>query len=105
MPIRANTELKLIPEKVFHLQGSGKMTQTNLRLTIFEVQKHRDIVGQGSTSPYQISIFSGGSLGMIGTVIDPSKQAAANGSFHTPEPAAKSSWFQRTKIYFSLNRN
>ena len=98
----ANTELKWRPQEVFHLQGSGKMTQTNLRLTIFEVQKLRVIVGQGTASPYQISTFPSDSLGMIGTVIDPSKQAAANGNFPVPEPVAKTSWLQRTKIRLHL---
>jgi len=81
------------------------MTQTNLQLTIFEVHKLRNIVGLGSASPYQISTFPSDSLGMIGTVIDPSKQAAANGNFSVPEPAAATSWLQRTKTYFDLNRN
>ena len=103
MSIDANTELESKPRKVFHFQGSEMMTQTNLRLTIFEVQKLRIIVGQGGASPYQISTFSGDSLGMVGTVIDPSKQAAANGNF--PEPASKTSWFQLAKTYLGLNQN
>jgi hypothetical protein len=45
-----NTELKSRLQDVVHLQGSGKMTQTNLRLTIFETQKLRNIVGQGTAS-------------------------------------------------------
>jgi len=81
------------------------MTRSNLRLTIFEVQRLRNIVGQGHASPYQISTYSSDPLGMIGTVIDPSKQVAANGSFSVPEPAAAASWLQRTKTYFGLNQN
>ena len=85
------------------------MTQTNLRLTIFEVQKLRVIVGQGAASPYQISTFPGDSLGMIGTVIDPSKQAAANSNFPIPVPApapvAATSWLQRTKTRLHLIQN
>jgi hypothetical protein len=99
------TELKSRLRKVFHHQGSGTMTQTNLRQTIFEVHKLRDIVGLGSASPYQISTFPGDSLGMIGTVIDPSKQAAANSNFPVPEPAVAISWFQRIKTHFDLNQN
>ncbi|MEE8340416.1 MAG: hypothetical protein V3R56_09745, partial [Xanthomonadales bacterium] len=76
------------------------MTRTNLRITVFEVQKLRNIVGLYGASPYQISTFPGDSLGMIGTVIDPSQQAAANGDFSVPEPAAETSWLQRTKSYF-----
>ncbi len=72
------------------------MKQTNLRLTIFEVEKLRSIVGQGSASPYQITTFSGDSLGMIGAVIDSSEQAAANGDFEVPEPVASISWLKRT---------
>ncbi len=99
----ANTQLK--SRRFIRLQESGKMTPSNLRLTIFEVQRLRNIVGQGRASPYQILTYSSDSLGMIGTVIDPSKQAAANGSFSVPEPAAAASWLQRTKTYFGLNQN
>lgn len=72
------------------------MTQTNLRLTIFEVEKLRNIAGMGGVSPYQISTFSGDSLGMIGTVIDPSKQAAANDDVEVPATAVPISWLKRT---------
>lgn len=81
------------------------MTQTNFRLTIFEVQKLRSIVGHAGSSPYQISTFSGDLLGTIGTVVDPSTQAAANGDFEVPEPAVATSWLQRKKAYFRLNQN
>jgi hypothetical protein len=99
----ANTALK--SRRFIRLQGSGKMTLTNLRLSLFEVQRLRDIVGQGRAPHYQISTFSSDSLGMIGTVVDPSKQAAANGNLPVPEPAAAASWLQRTKTYFGLNQN
>jgi hypothetical protein len=79
------------------------MTQTKLRLTLFEVQKLKNIVGLGSASPYQISTFAGDSIGMIGTVVDPSRQtAAANGKFSAPEPEAATSWLQRTKTHLGL---
>jgi hypothetical protein len=81
------------------------MTQTNLRLTVFEVEKLRDIVGLGNASPHQISTFSGNSLGMIGTVIDPSKQTAANGDFSAPEPQAATPWLQRIKSCFVSNQD
>jgi len=81
------------------------MTQTNLRLTIFETQKLRNIVGQGTASCYQIMTFPSDSLGMIGAVIDPSKQAAANSDFPVPKPANATSWLQRTKNRFGLNRS
>ena len=81
------------------------MTQTNLRLTVFEVQKLKNIVGLYGASPYQISTFPGDSLGMIGTVLEPSQQTAANGDFVVPEPAAETSWLQRTKTYFNFSRN
>lgn len=77
------------------------MTQTNLRLTIFEVHKLRHIVGQNGASPYQISTFSGDSLGMIGTIVIPAKQVAANGDFDIPEPEASVSWLKRSKTLLS----
>lgn len=74
-------------------QGSGKMTQAKLRLTIFEVQKLRNIVGLGHASPYQITTFSGESVGMIGTVINSSQDEAANDNFAAP--GKTDSWRQR----------
>jgi hypothetical protein len=81
------------------------MTQTNLRLTIFEVQKLKDIVGLGSASPYQISTYSSDSLGMIGTVIKHSQSEAANDFCWTVESAPSTSWFQRFKSSFGLGQN
>jgi hypothetical protein len=81
------------------------MTQTNLRLTIFETQKLRNIVGQGAASCYQILTFTSDSLGMIGAVIDPSKHTAANEDFQVPEPASATSWLQRTKTRIGLSQN
>ncbi len=77
------------------------MTQTHLRMTIFEVQRLRNIVGQGSTSPYQISTYLSGSLGVIGKVIDPLIHSAANSNFSFPEPVPATSWLQRAKSHFA----
>lgn len=63
------------------------------------------MVGQGSASPYQISTFFGDSLGMIGTVIDPLKQAAANDDCEILEPAFSTSWLNRAKTSFGLRHN
>jgi hypothetical protein len=81
------------------------MIQTKLQMTIFEVQKLRNIVGQGSGSPYQISTYFSDSLGMIGKVIDPSNHSAANGNFSLPEPVAATSWLQRAKSRFAPSQN
>jgi len=69
------------------------MTQTQLRLTIFEVQKMKNIVGLGHASPYQITTFSGESAGMIGTVINAPQEESANDNFAAPEKTG--SWRQR----------
>jgi len=42
---------------------------------------------------------------MIGAVIDPSQHATANDDFQISEPAAATSWLQRTKTRFGLNQN
>ena len=78
------------------------MTQTNLRLTVFEVQKIRNIVGQGSASPYQISTYSSDSLGMIGTVVYPSKQEAANDNSWPADPKPATSWILQFRTSFGL---
>ncbi len=80
-------------QDVLNQQGSGKMTQTKLRLTIFEVQKLKNIVGLGHASPYQITTFSGDSIGMIGTVISATQEESANDNFAAPEKTG--SWRQR----------
>jgi len=105
MYISENAELTSRIKEVFHLQESGKMTQTNLRLTIFEVQKLRNIVGMGSASPYQISTYSSDSLGMIGTVIKHPQSDAANDSGWPADSAPSTSWLQRFKSSFGLRQN
>lgn len=77
------------------------MTQTTLRLTIFQIEKLKNIVDLGSVSPYKVSTFIGNSLGSTGTVIDPSKQQAANDNFWLAEPAPSTSWLQRLKSSLS----
>lgn len=54
------------------------MTQTNVHLTNVHSNKLRSIVGQGSTSPYQIWVTPGRSLGVIGKIIEPSEIIASN---------------------------
>lgn len=71
------------------------MTHTNLRLTIFRVEKLKNIVGLGNVSSFQITTFFGDSLGVIGTVLDPSKYIAANDNFELEEPALETSWLSR----------
>jgi hypothetical protein len=71
------------------------MTQTKLNLTIFEIEKLRNIVGFGRASPYQITTYAGDSVGMIGTIVDPETAEAANGEYSVAEPAAPARWFRR----------
>lgn len=71
------------------------MTQTKLNLTIFEIEKLRNIVGFGRASPYQITTYAGDSIGMIGTVIVPAIAEAANSEYAVAEPAAPAPWFRR----------
>lgn len=81
------------------------MTQTNLHLTIFEIEKLRNVVGFGSASPYQITTYIGHSVGMIGTVMDPANADASNDECSAPEPAAPASWFQRVLSASGLKRS
>ncbi len=77
------------------------MTQTTLRLTIFQIEKLKNIVDLGSVSPYKVSTFIGNSLGSTGTVIDPSNQEAANDDFWPTHPAPSTSWLPRFKSFFA----
>ncbi len=70
----------------------GKMTQTSLRLTIFQIEKLVNIVDVRSGSLYKVSTFRGNSLGSTGTVIDPSKTEVANDDFWLMQPAPSTSW-------------
>ena len=81
------------------------MTQTKLHMTIFEIEKLKNIVGFGSGSPYQITTYMGGSLGMIGTVMDPANIQASNGEYTVPEPAVPASLFQRVLSASGLKRS
>ncbi len=71
------------------------MTQTKLNLTIFEIEKLRNIVGFGSASPYQITTYAGNSVGLIGTVIDPANAEASNDENSVTESAIPGSWIKR----------
>ncbi len=81
------------------------MTQTDLRLTIFQVERLKNIVGLGNVSPYQISMFIGDLLGKTGTVIDPASQEAANDSFWLSESAPSTSLFPLFKTSLGLRHN
>jgi len=61
----------------------------------FHVEKLRNIVGQGGPSPYQITVSSGPSLGMIGTVVDKTDREAANSELFNPESANTKSALRR----------
>ena len=77
------------------------MTQTTLKLTIFQIEMLKNVACLGNAFPYKISTFIGNSLGSTGTVIDPSKRQAANDNFWLAEPAPSTSWLQRFKSSFS----
>ncbi len=81
------------------------MTQTNLRLTIFQVQRLQDIVGLGGISPYQITIFTGNPLGRTGTIVKPGKLKPANDNCWLDEAASSESWLQRFKISLGIRQN
>jgi len=78
------------------------MKQINLRLTVFRVQRLKNIVGLGTTSSYQISTFYGDKLGYTGTIVNPSKLEAANNDFWLAEPASSSIWLQKFKSCLGL---
>jgi len=74
---------------------------SNLRETVFHIEKLRNIVGVGNCSAYQICTSPGQSLGRIGRVADDSVRHAANADSYeavgrisgTAESAAP--WFVR----------
>jgi len=71
------------------------MTHTTLHMTIVQCQKLQHIVGQGSASPYQVTISEGSFLGKIGKVVEPENRAAANEDNLFMKTRNEPSWIQR----------
>lgn len=73
----------------------------NLQQTVFQIEKLKNVVNVGRSSPYCIYTFPGKPVGLLGEAVDPSRFTAANdsnfellssGDDGQPSPA---SWIRR----------
>ena len=72
------------------------MNHTKLHITVFQVDRLRNIVGQGNTTAYQIYTSEGDCLGVVGRIISCEKVAAANESRIEPARGNHSAnWLHR----------
>jgi hypothetical protein len=60
------------------LQGVGKMMHSDLRQTLFIIEKLKNVVNVGNCSAYQIFTSPGKQLGRIGTIVNTATQIPAN---------------------------
>jgi len=77
------------------------MTNSNMRQTIFNIEKLKSAVNVGNCSAYQIYTSLGEQIGQIGTVVEPGTQMPANeGKFPAEAKveiteSSSTTWFRR----------
>ena len=80
----------------------GKMMNSNIRQTIFSIEKIKNVVNIGRCSAYQIYTNPGEQLGTIGTIINPGTLSPANDENFLTETesdtrkSVPTSWFTKT---------
>jgi hypothetical protein len=83
------------------LHRVGKMMNSNIRQTIFSIEKLKNVVNIGSSSAYQIYTVPGEQLGTIGTIANPKTSIPANDEKFLTETTGDTregvptSWFTR----------
>jgi len=77
------------------------MMNSNMRQTIFSIEKLKNVVNIGSSSAYQIYTVPGEQLGTMGTIVNPDTLIPANDDNFLTETTgvttdgAPTSWFTR----------
>jgi len=77
------------------------MMNSNMRQTIFSIEKLKNVVNIGSSSAYQIYTVPGEQLGTMGTIVNPDTLIPANDENFLTETTgvttdgAPTSWFTR----------
>ena len=78
------------------------MMNSNIRHTIFNIEKIKNVVNTGRCSAYQIYTNPGEQIGTIGTIVNPAILIPANDENFLTETeidareSAPTSWFTRT---------
>jgi hypothetical protein len=78
-------------------KGMSKMQRTSIHITVIHSQKLKNIVGQGSASPYQIWTSIGECLGEMGNIMDPTRNIASNDDDLNSISTDRDSWLNRCK--------
>jgi len=82
------------------------MMNLNLRQTVFQIEKCRNVVNVGRSSPYHIYTIPGSLIGHLGNAVSTSNLPAANdAAFATqsadePGQPTPASWIKRTLAAF-----
>lgn len=77
------------------------MINSNLQQTVFHIEKIRNVVNVGNSSPYHIYTSQGPVVGRLGNAVHPSDEAAANDDRFDSAPAqmpSRVSWLERTLV-------
>ena len=78
------------------------MMNSNIRQTLFSIERIKNVVNTGRRSAYQIYTNPGEQIGTIGTIVNPATLISANDENFLPETTgvtmegAPTSWFRRT---------
>jgi hypothetical protein len=78
-----------------------KMMNSNMRQTIFSIDKLKNVVNIGRCSAYQIYTIPGEQLGTIGTIVNPGTSIPANDkkiltkTENYAKESVSTSWFTR----------
>ena len=78
------------------------MMNSNIRQTLFSIERIKNVVNTGRCSAYQIYTNPGEQIGTIGTIVNPATLISANDEKFLPETTgvttegAPTSWFRRT---------
>jgi len=79
----------------------GTMMNSNMKQTIFNIEKLKNVVNIGSSSAYQIYTSPGEKIGAIGTIVNPGTLIPANDEKFQTEvtgdtmEGVPTSWFTR----------
>jgi hypothetical protein len=77
------------------------MMNSNIRQTLFSIERIKNVVNTGRCSAYQIYTNPGEQIGTIGTIVNPATLISANDENFLPETTgvttdgAPTSWFTR----------
>ena len=76
-----------------------------IQMTSIHCEKLQNIVGQGSVSPYQVTISDGAVVGLTGQIRKPGESVSSNDVMVNIPPSPQLSWLRRVLRAFGLRKN